>query len=323
MKKAIFIITIAAMLAACGQESAGVSAGNGASSGNKTDIAVDKSKSIAAENASQIFVKMPALAIISESLSFGYGQNIGFEQRKKDTNSDIFAPDETVEGLKFVFENIKNNKELLDELAKNLDGQMLDLVKKNDQSAAIEFAKRRIYERRFIACNEPINGWEVSPVSTKDRELLARYMTAIVSHCDFTNMIFTEIASKLSGKILSDPIEARESIMEEWKKIDIETVDAAWQQALDGNKNAKFSTDLTGVKGVQFVAPNGRYMNEGGGFMIQKNGDTWYGKGALSGKVIELSLRSTISTKAQKSKSITNESGGSVDSNTGANINVK
>jgi hypothetical protein len=322
MKRAIFTLTIAAMLAACGQESAGVGAGNGASSGNKTDIGFDKSKSIAVESASQTFVKMPASALISEALSFGYSQNIGLKQRQKDTNSDIFAPDETIEGLKFVFENIKN-KEVFDEFAKNLDGEMLELVKKNDHSGAMDFAKRRIYERRFIACNDSMTGWEVSPVSTKEKELLTRYMTAIVIQCDFTNLIFTEIASKLSGKILSDPAEARESILETWKNIDIETIDAAWNQVLDGNKNAKFTTDLTGVKGVQFTAPNGRYMNEGGGFMILKNGVTWYGKGALSGKVVELSLRSTLSTKAQKSKTITNESGGSVDSNTGANINVK
>lgn len=323
MKKTAIVLSLTAALAACSDNGAGVGAGNNAQSGVKTGLGVDKSKSISAESASETVVKMPAAALIGEAFSAKYQQGAGLHQRTKDTNENLYAPDTTEADLKQMLEMFESNPSMLEEVGKQFDAQFLDLVKKKDLKAMTEVAKRRIYERRFVSCNEPTTGWEVSPMNKKDNQLLIKYLSAIVNQCDFTNLIFTEIASKLNGKVLSDPGKAREAIIETWEKIDIETVDAGWQQILESNKNANFSADLTGVKGIQFSAPSGRYANEGGGFSIIKNGIGWYGKGALSGKVVELSLRSTIAAKAEKSKTITNETGSSGDSSTGANINVK
>ena len=323
MHKFYFFIVLSIFIAGCSDNSASVGAGNDASAGSKTGVSIDKTKSISTESSSETVVKMPAAALIGEAFSAKYQQGAGYQQRKEDTESDLYAADTKEESFKQLLELIDKDHSILEELSKKLEPEFIALVKKKDLQAMTEVAKRRNYERRFISCNEPSSGWEVSPIDKKQQKILLNYLSAIVNQCDFTNVIFTEIASKLSGKVLSDPVKARESIIETWGKIDIATIDAAWQQVLEGNKNAHYNTDLSGVKGIQFTAPNGRYVNEGGGFHVVKNGMLWYGNGALSGKVVELSLRSTIAAKAEKSKTITNESGSSTDSKSGANINVK
>lgn len=323
MKKLVVILISVLALAACSENGAGVSAGNDESSGNKTGIGIAKTKSLSSESASETAVKMPAAALISDAFFARYKQGTGYNQRKQDIENDLYAADTTEESFKLMLELIENNNALLDELAKNFDHEVLSLVKKKDLQALTKLSKRRTYERRFVSCNESTNGWEVSPMDRKQEKILLKYLTAIVNQCDFTNLMFTEIASKLSGKMLSDPEKAREAIIETWEQIDIATIDSAWQQALEKNKIATYATDLTGVKGIQFTAPNGRYVNEGGGFHVVKNGMLWYGNGALSGKVVELSLRSTIAAKAEKAKTITSESSGSFGSKSGANINVK
>ena len=49
----------------------------------------------------------------------------------------------------------------------------------------------------------------------------------------------------------------------------------------------------------------------------------WYGNGALSGRVIEFSLRSTLSAKTEKTKSFTTESDSVSGGKTGSDVSVK
>lgn len=323
MKMIITLIGAALILAACSDNHAGASAESEASSGNKNSVGVDKRKTISTESSAETIVKMPAAALIGEAFSTRFVQGSGFHQRKMDTQSNLYAPDSLEQDFKDLLKQMESDPSVYAKMEKETDAAFMDLLRKKDVNGLVEIAKRRVYERRFISCNEPSTGWEVNPQSKKEHQILLGYLSAIVNQCDFTNLIFTEIASKLSGKMLEDPGNARERIVKTWEDMGIEKIDAAWQQALNGNKLAHFTTDLSGVKGVQFTGPNGRYANEGAGFYITRNGISWYGNGALSGRVIELSMRSTISAKAEKTKSINIESGSAADTKSDANLKVK
>ncbi|WP_089649281.1 membrane lipoprotein lipid attachment site-containing protein [Escherichia coli] len=323
MKKFILLVSAVLILAACSDNGAGVSAGSDSSSGNKTSVGVDKKRTISAESSSETAVKMPAAALIGEAFATRFVQGSGFEQRKMDAQSNLYAPDSIEQDLKDLLKQMDSDPSIYGRMEREADAIFLDLLGKKDVKGMTELAKRRVYERRFISCNEPSNGWEVNPQSRNDQKILLGYLTAIVNQCDFTNLIFTEIASKLSGKVLEDPDNAREMIVKSWESMGIETIDSAWRQALKSNESAQFVSDLSGVKGVQFTGPNGRYANEGGGFYVTKNGILWYGNGSLSGRMIELSMRSTIAAKAEKSKSINSESSSSADAKSGSNVNVK
>ncbi|WP_139093528.1 membrane lipoprotein lipid attachment site-containing protein [Delftia sp. JD2] len=323
MKKIILIVGAALMLAACSDNGAGVSAESDVSSGNKTSVEIGKKKTISAESSSETAVKIPAAALIGEAFSMRFVQGSGFEQRKTDAQTDLYAPNSIEQNLKDLLKQMESDPSIYAQMEKQTDAVFMDLLRKKDVKGMTELAKRRVYERRFISCNEPSNGWEVNPQSRKDQQILIGYLNAIVNQCDFTNIIFTEIAAKLSGKMLEDPEIARQMIVKSWENMEIDTIDSAWQQALEKNKAAHFTTDLSGVKGVQFTGPNGRYANEGGGFYITKNSVLWYGNGALSGRMVELSLRSTIAAKAEKSKSIDSQGNSSADSKSGAQVNVK
>lgn len=324
MKKIVFVASICLFLSACGQDSAGVSAGSESSSSVGSGISIDKKKTISHGDSSETLVKMPASTLIADAFNKRWQNWAGSHQRLKDTRYGVYSEGDNDEATwSTMIELSKKDGKFKEEITKNFDPETKALFEKGEIKALIDVANRKEYERRFIACIDPLTGWEVSPLAKKSEAEVVKYMEAIANQCDFTNVIFTEIASKLSGKIISNPDEAREKIYDIWSKIDIETLNSAWKNTLEANRNTGFNMNLTGVKGVQFRTSGANYINEGGGFSVIKNGMVWFGQGALSGKTVDLSLRSTLSASIDKSKNIGSDSGANSGGKTGANINVK
>lgn len=65
------------------------------------------------------------------------------------------------------------------------------------------------------------------------------------------------------------------------------------------------------------------YWNQGTGFVVSKNSTKWFGDGAMSGKVVDFNLRSSLGTKTEKSKAQSSSQGQQSGSKTGAEIGIK
>ena len=320
------IILLVLCVVGCSENSTGVSAGNESSSGNTVSVLINKVRSSGSEKASEVTIKIPAAVIISEALTPIVSTQSASARRFLDqtylenqkTYNEISDFNE-----KFLVSTYKKDRDMFEKMTANFDVETIEALKNGDPVSVHNAFERMYHKFRFAACNAPLFGWEVSPMREKDRKKVDLYQLIIASHCEFTNDIFTEIASKLSGKVMSDPDSAKEIVRQEWNKIGSDTLNSVWDGIVSKNIKSQFSANLTGVKGVEFSGGGGKFHNDGGGFSIVKNGMPWYGNGALSGRVIEFSLRSTLSAKTEKTKSFTTESDSVSGGKTGSDVSVK
>lgn len=322
MKKTLFVMVFAAFSVACSENGAGVSAGSSSTSTADTNSILSKNRAIAAAEESAKTIQMPAIAVIAEAFTQRIPWAIKDNARMQDANEGNPAGSEGIRKIAdHVFEMYKNEPE---EFAKQIRPVINERIENQFKTASStkeigDALVRLRFERRLASCSAPMDGWEYSPMN-KDAHV---YMKTIANACDFTNLIFTELAGKIGNRALNNPSDAIEEVLKNWDAIPIETLEETWKIVVDKNNTSQFSANLTGVKGVQFTGQGGMYWNQGGGFVVSKNSAKWFGDGTISGKVIDFNLRSSLSTKTEKTKSQSSSQGQQSGSKTGAEIGIK
>ena len=144
---------------------------------------------------------------------------------------------------------------------------------------------------------------------------------------EYTNSLFTKIAMELNSDVgvLEDPQSAKQAIQQIYKSIPKTTLDKLWVDAVDHAADRGSRTvDLNGNKGVDWVAGDGSsYSGNADGLTWTKNGVTWFGKGALSGKQWTIGLESSISSSTDKSSSDSESVGGQTGEKSSAGAQPK
>ena len=321
MKKEAFLLAALVLIAGCSDNSAGVGAGSSSANTSDSSSTLSKSKAISAANESAKSIQMPAIAIISEAFTERVPGHQNDNSRMQDAGEGNQEEANNIRELGPLIFEMKSrpaeyDKEFKGKLSPRLEKQFADSTSGTDISNALI---RFRMERRIASCTSPMNGWEYLPTK-KDSGI---YMQAIANACDFANVIYTELAGKIGARALENPAEAVQEVLKNWDSIPLETVENTWREIAKKSKGATYSANLTGVKGVQFTGPGGMYWNQGGGFAIVKNSAKWFGEGAISGKVIDFNLRSSLGTKTEKSKTLSNSEAQQSGGKTGADIGIK
>ncbi len=321
MKKTLFALLFVVFLAACSENGAGVAAGSGSSNTSEIGSTINKVKSINSTDEASTSIKMPAIALISEALSTRLpGKNeVISEDMREGSDSDFKLIRERTTGV------MEEKNKSPEEYRKFVDGLPPRLGKvfrsaESDQALGDGLIRMKL-ERRMLGCTGPMNGWELNPIDQKKEAQI--YMKSYANMCDFANLIYTEIAGKIGNRAIKDPDAAIEDVLNSWDAIPIQTLEAVWKKVAENNENLGFVADLTGVKGVKFNNQSGVYWNQGAGFTVAKNGVTWFGDGSISGKVIDFNLRSSLSTKVEKSKESRTSQGSQTGGKTGAEVGTK
>lgn len=322
MKYTFFAVAISLFLAACSDNSAGVSAGSSSSSTADSGSVIAKMKAITATEESSTNVKMPALAIIAEAFAERVPGHASDDSRMDDArkgNNPSSTDLRMLGGL--VYSLRTNNREDFEKQFQDKKGtELYTILSEGKSGDEIGDALVRIrMQRRIASCTSPLTGWEYLPTK-KDAHL---YIESMANACDFANLIYTELAAKIGNRALKNPADAAQEVLSNWDALPVKVIEEAWESVVSKNKGAAFSANGTGVQGVQFTGPGGTYWNQGGGFVILKNGTKWFGDGAISGKVIDFNLRSSLGTKTEKSKSQSSSQGQQSGSKTGAEIGIK
>jgi hypothetical protein len=215
---------------------------------------ITKDRSISVSDSNQFSVKMPAAALIAESMrDFLLQQGIKPPFRK----AFIGSNSTTLEGK--VAASIANRTYVSTALA-------------------------------ITASYEPALAW---PSFTDDRTFMIR--GAAMS--DFANQISTEIVSKIRSQSLQNPGDAKEKIMLELGKIPADTLEAIYSQALAAAKASQLTQNLAGSSApIEYKIGDSAVSAGPNGFQVARNGLTWFGGGALSGKSYDISMSSSLST---------------------------
>lgn len=152
-------------------------------------------------------------------------------------------------------------------------------------------------------------GWQINLLGgfgdkkATDEEIKA-YLGGQEAAVEYTNTLFTEIATKLNNDVgvLEDPETAKVEIQKIFLAIPKATLKQMWFDAVDrADKRGNRTTDLSGTQGVDWSADGGSFSGNPDGLTWTKSGVAWFGKGALSGKVWTIGLESSISKSTDKS----------------------
>lgn len=161
------------------------------------------------------------------------------------------------------------------------------------------------------AVTQSYRGWQISMIdmrafgnpeaTPKEKEFYLGYQEAAV---EYTNALFTQVATQLSDDVgvLEDPETAKLEIQRIYKSIPKSMLKKLWVDAVEhAAERGGRVADLAGSKGVDWSADGGSYSGNADGLTWTKNGVTWFGQGALSGKQWSIGLESSISKSTDKS----------------------
>jgi len=215
---------------------------------------ITKDRSIGVSDSNQFSVKMPAAALIAESMR------------------DFLVQ----QGIKPPFRKV-----FIASAASTLSGK----VPTSTSNATYVAAALAI-----SASYEPALAW---PSYVDDRTFMIR--SAAMS--DFANSISTEVVSKINSQALQNPDDARSKIILELGKIPAATLQAIYAKALASAKASQLTQNLAGSSApIEYKIGESLVSAGPNGFQVAKNGLTWFGGGALSGKSYDISMSSSLST---------------------------
>lgn len=163
---------------------------------------------------------------------------------------------------------------------------------------------------------EPVLSW---PSYTTDQTFMVQ--AAVISN--FTNSVATQIAANLQSTALQDPDAAQVQIISALGSIPQETLESLWASSLNKVKNVKMVQNLSGSSSPVEYKANDQLITAGpNGISISRNGLVWFGGGNLSGKTIDLSMDSSLSTSLNKKLDLNlrQSSGGTESSKVSADI---
>jgi hypothetical protein len=163
---------------------------------------------------------------------------------------------------------------------------------------------------------EPVLSW---PSYTTDQA----FMIQAAAIANFTNSVATQIAINLQSAALQNPEAAQVQIISALGSIPQETLESLWASSLNKAKNVMMVQNLSGSSSpVEYKASDQLITASANGISISKNGLVWFGGGNLSGKAIDLSMDSSLSTSLNKKLDLNlrQSAGGSESSKVSADI---
>ncbi len=319
MKKIIIASLLACSflsLTGC-EKGVGVGADSSSSKGTTQSESLISKKTIASADELAKAIKMPAPAMIYK----------GF-QDFNDMGAlavTLGQPSATI----LVTDGIRDAKKSAQEITKNVNAQLAasapDGKKPEFKNAdEIEDTMRRSYYAGAISTlGQPIAGWPFDLFNPRDKEAAVLWIRNIMTIATFSDLVMTEIASKIDGHLLRDPAQASEAIKEVWDAIPTATLNNAWAQAQESAKNSGITLDMVTGRGVGWQCGEASYYWDETGFRMRKNGGTWFGDGKISGKAYEIAMTSSISAVAEKSKELNNSQSTARKEGVSGSVNVK
>jgi len=224
------------------------------STGSDQSKSISKDRSIGVSDSNSVSVKMPAAALIAESMHDFLSQ----------------------QSIKPPF-----RRAFIGSSATTLEGKIPSSVA-NRTYVATALA--------ITASYEPALAW---PSFVDDRTFMIR--SAAMS--DFANQISTEIVSKIRPQSLQSPDDAKSKIILELGKIPQETLEAIYAKSLATAKISQLTQNLAGSSApIEYKIGDSAISVGSNGSQVSKNGLTWFGGAALSGKSYDISMSSSLST---------------------------
>lgn len=352
MKKSIImVLSIAAMVAACGQGT-----GTGAQGGTTLGVAagdqetLQRIKSLQVSKNTNVNVSFPAPGVLIGALNDEFNEiekTIFFQNEgsclmlcKKRLIDKLFGtnywkqPSEEAERaaddlMKDAIDAgdylgngptsiAKSNHPFFKKLIANAKAGNLEKIK--------EEYERHKYAGEIIGINKPNNGWPVRILNLDRNEEEAKEAKAFIKSTqesiEFANLVLTELASQVSAAAWRDPSAVKEAAQIAWRNMPIQKLRDAWaaSEALPYNGA---SIDMTGHKGMHWTSEHGDYVGDGAGWTVIRHGAPWYGGGYLSGRQVTISLASSISSTQSKQSGSTASTGNNSSMDSGSNSQVK
>lgn len=224
------------------------------STGSDQSKSISKDRSIGVSDSNSVSVKMPAAALIAESMR------------------DFLAQ----QGIKPPF-----RKAFISSGASTLS-EKVQASTPNPTYVAAALA--------ISASYEPALAW---PSYVDDRTFMIR--SAAMS--DFANSISTEVVSKINSQALQSPDDAKAKIILELGKIPAAILEEIYAKSLATARGSQLTQNLAGSSApIEYKIGDSVVSAGSNGFQVAKNGLTWFGGAALSGKSYDISMSSSLST---------------------------
>ena len=126
-------------------------------------------------------------------------------------------------------------------------------------------------------------------------------MNQAAAIANFTNSVATQIAMNLQSVALQNPEAAQVQIISALGSISEEALESLWASSSNKARSVKIVQNLSGSSSpVEFIANDQLIAAGPNGISIAQNGLAWFGGGNLSGKAIDLSMDSSLSTSLNK-----------------------
>lgn len=317
------------LVAGCSKEHGiGVSGEMSDSSSQDSKASLSRQKDMAVGTSDKATVKMPASALIVESMREmmeieGFDSNMRFEIMKQ-AKFDGFSPMRLSENYldnKFSTEKllaVKNWDDVRASYKKREEEGVLApdvllykkncvvLAEKKDMEAAERCLKKysnaTIAAAIIVAANTAESGWPINPNGSE----IGEYLRSQTADAEFANLVETKIAADLQNASLRDPDAAKKAIRKSLLEIQEDVYQAMSDESLKTikSKTEKPTLDMASGKGITWTWAGSEYSNMNKGWSISENGMVWFGEGKLSGKSYELALESNVSTNMTKRKTL-------------------
>lgn len=145
------------------------------------------------------------------------------------------------------------------------------------------------------------------------------------------NLLYTQMTGAFPSDGLSDPAAAETQIIRSFKDMPDATLLAARAQArreitsqLRSGFQANFSGSVDAGGNVQFYLGNITFIGGATGWMIKKNGTSWFGdNGHLSGRAVMVGLDSVINKEANESQRLAASTSNEADQNSNAHVGAE
>ena len=154
---------------------------------------------------------------------------------------------------------------------------------------------------------QPVYGWPYNILSGMSRQgqQWAEYQAVVAR---FSNLILSELYSKLPKGALADPQIAEEEIAYAYLHMNSQDFAAAAKQAVKSVESGLASgitLNTAESQNVQYQIGDSSYTGETqGGWSISENGVKWFGDGHLSGRNITVGLESSINKDVSQQRNI-------------------
>lgn len=328
IKTITLAIVAASSLAACGEKNIGVSAGTTSTSSTSNDSALSRVWSIVSGQELKATATMPASFLIAEALvdeTTNPRLMLQALAQIEDLPRKITEP-KTDEALKQRYEEAKAEIEKyststdpkIQALVNEAKGApQYTLVAEGKMQEARDLESHRVNRALALLATAPVRGWYRG---TNDALFARQYGAA----CLFANSVFAKLTERIGPRVMRDPDAAKAEILAAFNKIPLADLESWRETAIADADKGVVSIDQTGhAEGAGFQIGSMRFDGRPAGCKIIKSGAVLLGDGYINGKKIDISLASSVSTTAERSKKIESKSTTGSDAKTGADVSVK